>query len=303
MSTPTEDPPIAIGEKVDLKDVTEAVAEAEAVTAAAGGDGTAPYVPEDSTGQQSAETVLVEAPNIKELIDEGFKEPGMLTRHRVVNEKIFPWRTIGKVIVGQGEKGLWSGSGVLVGKNLILTASHVAPWGKPDAWMRFIPAFNSGATPFGSSYIERYYGYRRDGDVFGLDYVICKLSTPLGASTGWMGSQSFGSDSDYYNGVWTSVGYPAEPANPEAKFMIVEENVKIIDIDDEGSEGKELETHVFSLGGWSGGPLWAFFGPNDPRVIGILSGRETDFLQPRHTVSAGGIAMVKLVKYGIANWS
>ena len=299
MSTSTEYPPAAISERVHLKDVTEALA------AIAGGDGTVPYVPQDSTGQRSAETVLVEAANIQKFIEKGFKEPGMLSRHRVVNEKIYPWNTIGRVFVGQGPitNVLWTGSGVLVGKNLLLTAGHVAPWANPNAWMRFIPAFNSGAAPFGSSFVEKYYGYHQDGEVNGLDYVICKLSTQLGASIGSMGSKSFGSDSDYYNGVWTSVGYPVEPANPGGQSMIVEDNVKIIDVDDEGSEGKELETHLYSVGGWSGGPLWAFFGPNEPYVIGVMSGDETDFLQPRHTVSAGGSAMVKLVKYGIANWS
>ena len=297
MSTSTEHPPIVTFEKVHLKDVTEAVA-------AAAGDGTTPYVPQDSTGQQSAETVLVEAANIQKLVEKDSKEPGTLSRHRVVNEKIFPWRTIGKVIIGQGSitNVLGTYSGVLVGKNLMLTAGHVIPWGNSNAWIRFIPALNNGDAPFGSSFVENVHGYHQD-EVNGLDYAICKLSTPLGNTTGWMGVQSYGNDSGYYNGVWTSVGYPIESVNPDAQFMLVEEDVRILDVDDEGSEGKELETHLYSLRGWAGGPLWAFLGPNDPRVIGVLSGEEVDLLQPRHTVSAGGLAMVKLVRYGKANWS
>jgi len=299
MSTLTEYPPTAIGEKAYLRDVAEAVS----ADAAPGSDETAPYVPQDATDQQSAETVQVEAVNIKKFIEKGFKEPDMLKRHRVVNEKLFPWRTVGKLFVGEGSISniLWTGSGVLVGKNLILTAGHAIPWGKEKAWIRFIPAFNNDAAPYGSSFIKKYYGYHQDGEVNGLDYVICKLETPLGDSTGWMGSKSYANDSDYYKGNWVSVGYPSEPANPGAQFMVVEKNVKILDVDDEGSEGKELETHLYSLGGWSGGPLWAYL-PKEPHVIGIMSGDETDFLQPRHSVSAGGIAMVNLVKWGMAKW-
>lgn len=166
--------------------------------------------------------------------------------------------------------------------------------------MRFVPAYNNGSEPFGSSYVESYRGYHEDGEVNGLDYVICKLYTPLGNSIGWMGTRSFGNDNGYYNGSWTSVGYPAEPANPYAQFMIVEEGVKIVDVDNEGSNGRELESKMYSLGGWSGGPLWAYL--DGPRVIGVMSGDETDFLQPRHTVSAGGRAMVDLVQWGWSNW-
>lgn len=99
-----------------------------------------------------------------------------------------------------------------------------------------------------------------------------------------MGCRAYPNDRDYYDGFWASVGYPAELSNPGVRFTIVEESVKIVDVDDEGSEGKELETHVFSLGGWSDGPLWAFVRPNDPHAIGVLSDRETGSLQPRHSL-------------------
>jgi len=223
----------------------------------------------------------------------------------VTNETAVPWRTIGKVFVGKNlnfSAPIWTGSGVLVGRNLLLTAGHVAPWGLNGWWMRFVPAFKNGLEPFGSSYVETYRGYHQDGEVNGRDYVICKLFTPLGNTVGWMGSQSFGNDNRYYNGSWISVGYPAEPGtNPGANYMIVQQPVKIVDVDDEGSDGKELESDLYALGGWSGGPLWANIGGQN-KVIGVMSGDETDFLQPRHTTSAGGIAMVRLVQWGWSNW-
>lgn len=262
--------------------------------------------PKGDGEQRASETRTVEAKHRKKLIDQGFQEPDMLTRHAVTNAKAYPWRTIGKVFVGRDlnfNSHIWWGSGVLVGKNLLLTAGHVAPWGLPGWWMRFVPAYNNGSEPpeYPSSYVESYRGYHQEGEVNGLDYVICKLYTPLGNTVGWMGSRSFGNDDGYLKGSWTSVGYPSEPTNPNGLLMIVENNVKIVDVDNEGSTGKELESSLYSLGGWSGGPLWAYL-DNQPRVVGVMSGDETDFLQPRHTVSAGGRAMVDLIQWGWSNW-
>ncbi|KAI5461831.1 trypsin-like cysteine/serine peptidase domain-containing protein [Mariannaea sp. PMI_226] len=260
----------------------------------------------DNAAVEEAKPHLVQAKNMQKLIEQGFPHAAdVLQRNVVTNETAAPWRTIGKVFVGKDlnfNAPIWTGSGVLVGRNLLLTAGHVAPWGLNGWWMRFVPAFKNGAEPFGSSYVEAYRGYHQEGEVNGKDYVICKLYTPLGNTVGWMGSQSFGSDSSYYSGAWISVGYPSEPGtNPGANYMIVEQPVKIVDVDDEGNDGKELESNLYSLGGWSGGPLWANVGGQN-RVIGVMSGDETDFLQPRHTVSAGGVAMVRLVQWGWSNW-
>ena len=249
----------------------------------------------------------VQAKNMQEIIKSSAIPhlDAVLERAVVTNETAYPWRTAGKVFVGANNNfnaPIWMGSGVLVGKNLLLTAGHVCPWDKPGWWMRFIPAYKNGAEPYGSSYVQTFYGYRRDNDVHGRDYAICRLFTPLGNTVGWMGTQSFGSDDGYLSGSWISLGYPVEGGtNPNGSLMMVEQPVRIVDVDDEGDDGKELESDVYSMGGWSGGPLWASIG-GDPLAVGVLSGQETDFLQPRHTVSAGGIAMVRLVQYGLATW-
>ncbi len=43
--------------------------------------------------------------------------------------------------------------------------------------------------------------------------------------------------------------------NLGANLMVVQQQVRIVDADDKGSGGKELESDMYSLGGWSGGPL------------------------------------------------
>ena len=77
--------------------------------------------------------------------------------------------------------------------------------------------------------------------------------------------------------------------------------VWVRDIDND-SDGLEIETHKFALGGWSGGPLWGYRG-DQPRVVGIESGFRRAALNPEGTVFAGGQHMVNLVKYGWANWN
>ena len=60
----------------------------------------------------------------------------------------YPWCTIGRVRSGympNFDVAIHNGTGVLVGANLMLTASHLAPWahGPEGWWMEFTPAFNA----------------------------------------------------------------------------------------------------------------------------------------------------------------
>lgn len=221
---------------------------------------------------------------------------------------IYPWRTIGQVLVGFGTDFTnvqWSGTGVLVGRNLVLTASHVAPWnrGPGQWWMRFVPGRRINDEPHGSSYVESFYGSYEDPNDFeasGWDYVICKLYTPLGDALGWMGTRSFASEDDYYRRRYISVGYPGYFGDKPA----VEYDIDIDDIDNDGA-GLELETSYDNspLGdGWSGGPLWMWENEK-PYVVGILSGNEKDELDPRRYVFGGGGLLVDRVKYGLANFA
>ncbi|HJQ56442.1 MAG TPA: hypothetical protein VJ890_06025 [Vineibacter sp.] len=223
----------------------------------------------------------------------------------------YPWCTIGCVFVGDGTdfaNPIASGSGVLVGHNLMLTASHVAPWGRGPGqwWMRFVPGYRYGdrdPEPHSSSYVERFYGTFSDIDDFeasGQDYVICKLYRPLGNALGWMGTRSFGYEDDYFARRYVSVGYPGSFGGKPA----VEFDIDIDDIDWDG-DGLELETThgTADMGrGWSGGPLWLW--ENDkPYVVGIMSGHEKDELDPRRYVFGGGGLMVQRVKFGQANFA
>ena len=165
--------------------------------------------------------------------------------------------------------------------------------------MEFVPALRQGdpnPRPFGSSFVAQYRGYNRPSDVFGYDYVVCQLYNPLGRALGWMGSQSWGDEDEYERRDYISSGYPATfGGRPAVQF-----SVGIRDLDND-NPGKELETVEYTTGGWSGGPLWFFAGQN-PTIVGVLSGAETDVFDPRRDVYAGYTAMIDLVRFGLDNW-
>ena len=88
--------------------------------------------------------------------------------------------------------------------------------------------------------------------------------------------------------------------------MMVEDGIRLDDVDDEGSDGKELESYVYSSPGWSGGPLFEMTAKG-PLLGGVMSGNEEefsfwDFFVQDHSVSAGGLHMAHLIAYGRENW-
>ena len=209
-----------------------------------------------------------------------------------------PYHCIGKVLSGIDDRTINSGTGVLVGRNVLLTASHTAMWDAPPGrwWMRFFPAFFDGPSPnLGSSFVERFRGFRPQPHPFSHDFVVCKLFNPLGDALGFMGTFGSTGDSFYYSRRWWSVGYPASVGG---RRPVMELEIKVKDIDNNG-DGREIETDFNNYilnGGWSGGPLWGFLQGGDARVIGICSGWEMDGWDPPRTVFAGGIPLVNLVR-------
>ena len=223
--------------------------------------------------------------------------------HLMIRESLsysYPWCTIGKVFVFRPGLPTKGSSGVLVGPNLLLAASHAMPWGNPAASIRFVPAYRNGEVDprFGEAWVERFRGVPREpGTADEHDFALCKLDWRIGDRTGWMGSQAWSSEDPYYAGSWISVGFPE--AFMGGAIPAVEAPVGVEDIDGSG-DYIEIETDDFTSGGWSGGPLWGWI--NGPRVIGIASGLDWDWPDPERSVFAGGPALVALVKHGWAHW-
>ena len=218
----------------------------------------------------------------------------------------YPWCTVGRVRSGympNFDVAIHNGTGVLVGANLMLTASHLAPWahGPEGWWMEFTPAFNAQhpvPVPFGRSFVD---SYRRsstlsDGSPGGTDYVICKLYDPLGkGSAGWARAATV-----TRTGPRQAIRHRRLPLRLPGG-PIVDFDIYIKDIDGDGS-GLELEVlYAKAFGGglvrraamelasrWIG-----------CRVYGIKSGWEW---MDRSTRRAGCLQvaaiMVELVMYG-----
>ncbi|PWT76574.1 MAG: serine protease [Bacteroidetes bacterium] len=219
----------------------------------------------------------------------------------------YPWTCIGKIYAWNDfskSSPQWSGSGVLIGGRVVLTAGHVAPWGSGNWAMKFIPAFYDGASALGAgvySYVSDFYGY--NDPVSAYDMVVCRLYTPLGNSLGYFGAKTY--DSGWQGGnYWSLAGYPGAIANanrPSRQMWWA--------IDDDDSDGStdELEFTADSTPGDSGGPVFGFWnGESWPSVVGTDSGglKET-FLWwtiEDTNVAAGGSAMVDLIIWARNNW-
>jgi V8-like Glu-specific endopeptidase len=229
---------------------------------------------------------------------------------QLLTDTSYPWRCIGRITNSQGR----AGSGALVGHNLVLTASHVVPWGQSSWWMTFTPhQFGPNTQPFGMSYVSDAHAYIAAGqtvDQFdsAIDYAVLKLYTPLGDRLGWFGSTDYSEEWNDGN-YWASVGYPGDMFG--GVFPSVELPVSIEDGDSPGvfsNPGLNLETEAKISAGASGGPFWAWF-PNGrgltPRIAGVVSSNH-DFGTFSTDIDgrlAGGSELVNLVNWGRSNWS
>ena len=220
--------------------------------------------------------------------------------HKIItNRRIWPHCTIGKIWVGTDHNycaPLWTGTGVLVGCDLVLTSSHIAPWDRPGWWMRFSPGYSEGHEPFGSSYVVDILGYppseKED------NFVLCKLYKPLGDKCGWMGTEGWAHDQEYTDRkVWNEVGY-----SPLVKFgevQIFDDDEKIRHVTDEG-EFKSLDAQGDTWG-WSGGIMWGWH-HECPCVIGVLRGSKDELSIFKKADWVGGIGMADLVSWARTYW-
>jgi hypothetical protein len=171
--------------------------------------------------------------------------------------------------------------------------------------MRFVPDYYDGVSLHGAgveSYVSDVRGYDTSGDVTGYDWAVCRLYTPLGSSLGYFGYNSY-SDSWNNSPYWTLLGYPTGVAFGRRPSW--QGSVSIFDVDGDSNGGSELESRADATPGKSGGPLFGWWS-GDPRVIGVVSGEETDWIFPfgseMGNVIAGGSGFTNLMAWGRTNW-
>lgn len=220
---------------------------------------------------------------------------------REYRDTAWPWGLVGKIFNSQG----YTGSGALVGKNLVVTAGHMVPWGQSSWWMKFVPDYFDGSSLFGAgveSYVSDARGYDTSGDVTGYDWAILRLYNNLGDGLGYFGYNGYSSDWNNQP-YWTLLGYPGAIAGGQRPSW--QGGVSVFDTDSDSNGGLEIETTADATPGNSGGPFFGWWG-NDPRIVGVVSGQEEDFVFPwsweKGNVIAGGSGFTNLISWGRTNW-
>lgn len=188
----------------------------------------------------------------------------------VTNTEDAPWRTIVSVRAyfdtpeGTREK---TGSGVVAGRNDVLTASHLiydSRYGVADR-VEVVPGSTPFDQPFGTfaaagwshEIVDPDGDFELEMDEAARDYAVLSFDTPLGDDVGWMAL-----DSGFAGGAASLTGYPGL----QSGRMVTET----------ASAGPAEVAGVLSLlgfeveGGHSGGPVWTD-GADGPAVAGLVS--------------------------------
>ncbi|HKO43253.1 MAG TPA: trypsin-like serine protease [Pyrinomonadaceae bacterium] len=219
----------------------------------------------------------------------------------VINPTSYPWYLVGTLNVEVAGAFLGHGTGALVGTNVVLTASHVFPWfaflsGLP--WrVTFVAGSYDGVPimPGMQSDVDGIWGYADYSQ--GDDMAVLRLHEPLGETLGFFGYKKYRDDWEDV-ARWTHIGYPDAYANGRRPTW---QGGIIVYDDDSDGEGVELENTADITSGNSGGPLYGYW-DHSPRVIGTMSGWETNPLEGSNNVAAGGSALSRLIKWGRDNW-
>ncbi len=210
-------------------------------------------------------------------------------RTDVTDTTIWPYRATGYVRarfdVINNNTGLTSyrytgGTGFLEGPDLMVTAGHVIFNDQTSSYydennilheefddyldnpkladeIIFYPAKNENYLPYGSVLAERVYIEKRLYLGQGGDWGCCKLSSPIGYTTGWYGKMSNFYIEDY---DFDTYGYPGDF---NGKMCKAPAHLK----DYENDTGV-YRTDLFTSGGHSGGPYQAVI-DDEGYVIGI----------------------------------
>jgi hypothetical protein len=208
---------------------------------------------------------------------------------------LYPSRCVGKIQCGPGTAdGVLQfidkvGTGVLVGKNIVLTASHILPYNHGNGVVRFIPGFSNGSEPFGH-FDTRSYTYlpapsQIGGPPLGIDVGLVFLNQNPGDTLGWFGFQAFNSP-DAYRGSFWATGYAAEKFDGAQafKWRVTIEDVKL-DVEGGGTDF-ELVASGYASAPFVGAPLWHQDENLLPFINGTISGNRDG-----RTVHAAGPLM------------
>ncbi|MCU7679254.1 trypsin-like serine peptidase [Bacillus thuringiensis] len=220
----------------------------------------------------------------------------------------YPWRVVGRIIcliLGGEDNHVVErkmGTATLVGRNFIVTAHHVLPWDNIYAGntiILFEPAYSHGKA-LAESVVTEIAAVELFEPLYGYDYVICKLNTPLGDELGFMGAAHWNNFAD--DEEFTVLGYPdivdKQSEQPcityptSVKFKMSYYPLSML-----------LYTNAITSPGSSGGPLVGFLDGN-PYVVGISSlyFPPPYFVDSFSSIFISGDYLFYLIRWGRIKW-
>jgi V8-like Glu-specific endopeptidase len=183
------------------------------------------------------------------------------------NVTSFPYRTTCRIKADVYGAELVA-SGYIAGPSLLVTAAHcVMNQNDNDAffvdWVAY-PGYNDGDSYNGvsSGWSKVYYSsYWKSTHSPAYDWVICVLNSNIGDTTGWYGTQSYGSNSEM-NGVGVRLlGYPYSVGGGETQYY-TSGTIS-------NTQNLYFSSSAKSVGGFSGGP---YARTSDNYVVGVCHG-------------------------------
>lgn len=201
----------------------------------------------------------------------------------IVGSSLHPWSTVVYVEAVFPNGQVFGGSGVIVGRNDVLTAAHVVynpAAGGLATSVLVVPAFTPDRwpyAPYGASYAAvtaADFSVDPDGDGMALvgnggpglvgsevDVAFLTLNAPLGDRTGWMLL-----DPTFQRGDANLSGYPGQYGGR----LTNDTAYAFDDARDAFTNIAAFEAHK----GNSGGPLWVLDNLGRPAVVGLVSSAE-----------------------------
>ena len=216
----------------------------------------------------------------------------------------FPWCTVGWIDTPNG-----TGTGCTIGPRHLLTANHLIAWNGDGTagWLRFRPAYDRGAAPFGEAWATRVLAWSTTTPADGMtteevafDYALCVLDTPIGEIVGYPGYRTY---EPTWNGgrYWQHIGYPSDLTTSQRPAYQGDLYVASVGEQAIGDQRGYILGHFSDIvPGHSGGPLWGWWDDDPwPTVVGLQSSQSA---APAHTQDgdnecAGGPALSLLIAH------